>query len=126
MRIFFRFCFQLAHDQGAVMSCLAKKQDDLSKNCQKHIQRLAELQSDDYHLDRALYYACREDRERFCSQVAAGNGRIYRCLYAQKFNSLLSPVVSTEFIFEESFCNYRNVLVSRRNSSTTENGSFKC
>jgi Golgi apparatus protein 1 len=52
------------------------------------------MQSDDYHLDRALYYACRDDRERLCSQVSSGNGRVYRCLYDQKFNTMMSPAVS--------------------------------
>jgi Golgi apparatus protein 1 len=52
------------------------------------------MQSDDYHLDRALYYACRADRERLCSQVSSGNGRVYRCLYEQKFNTMMSPAVS--------------------------------
>ncbi|CAF4308845.1 unnamed protein product, partial [Rotaria sordida] len=46
------------------------------------------------HLDRALYYACRDDRERLCAQVASGNGRVYRCLYDQKFNSMMSSAVS--------------------------------
>jgi Golgi apparatus protein 1 len=54
------------------------------------------MQSDDYHLDRALYYACRADRERLCSQVASGNGRVYRCLYEQKFNNMMSQAVSYE------------------------------
>jgi Golgi apparatus protein 1 len=53
------------------------------------------MQSDDYHLDRALYYACRDDRERLCSQVSSGNGRVYRCLYEQKFNNMMSPAVSS-------------------------------
>jgi Golgi apparatus protein 1 len=52
------------------------------------------MQSDDYHLDRALYYACRDDRERLCSQVASGNGRVYRCLYEQNFNNMMSVSVS--------------------------------
>ena len=52
------------------------------------------MQSDDYHLDRALYYACRDDRERLCSQVPSGNGRVYRCLYDQKFNAMMSAAVS--------------------------------
>jgi len=52
------------------------------------------MQSDDYHLDRALYYACREDRERLCSRVASGNGRVYRCLYEQKFNNMMTQAVS--------------------------------
>jgi Golgi apparatus protein 1 len=52
------------------------------------------MQSDDYHLDRALYYACRDDREQLCSSVLNGNGRGYRCLYEQKFNLMMSSAVS--------------------------------
>jgi Golgi apparatus protein 1 len=52
------------------------------------------MQSQDYHLDRALFYACRDDRERLCSQVSSGNGQVYRCLYEQKFNVMMSPAVS--------------------------------
>ena len=52
------------------------------------------MQSDDYHLDRALYYACRDDRERLCGQVPSGNGRVYRCLYDQKFNNMMTSAVS--------------------------------
>jgi Golgi apparatus protein 1 len=26
---------------------------------------MAELSADDYHLDRPLYYACRDDREKY-------------------------------------------------------------
>jgi len=52
------------------------------------------MQSDDFQLDRALYTACRDDRQRLCSQVASGNGQVYRCLYEQKFNSMMSAAVS--------------------------------
>jgi Golgi apparatus protein 1 len=52
------------------------------------------MQSNDYHLDRALYYACRDDRDRLCSKVASGNGQVYRCLYDQKFNTMMSAAVS--------------------------------
>ena len=55
---------------------------------------MVEMQSNDYHLDRSLYAACREDRLRLCATVTAGNGRVYRCLYEQKFNSLMSTPVS--------------------------------
>ncbi len=56
------------------------------------------MQSDDYHLDRALYYACRGDRERLCSQIASGNGRVYRCLYEKKFDTTMSTAVSHNLI----------------------------
>ncbi|CAF3428411.1 unnamed protein product [Rotaria sp. Silwood1] len=86
----------IPHNQGAVISCLSKKHDKLSTNCLKQIFRLHEMQSDDYHLDRALYSACREDRERFCSQVTSGNGRVYRCLYENKLNSMMSTTCRKE------------------------------
>lgn len=64
--------------------------------CKKEIFRLAEMQSNDYHLDRALYYACRDDRERLCPKVQSGNGQVYRCLYDRKFDSMMSSAVSNE------------------------------
>ncbi|MEQ2160688.1 glycogenin glucosyltransferase glg1 [Goodea atripinnis] len=65
-----------AHSQGEVIACLEKalvrqaEQQDrvhpIREECQKAILRVAELSSDDFHLDRHLYFACRDDRERFC------------------------------------------------------------
>ncbi|CAF3899565.1 unnamed protein product, partial [Rotaria sordida] len=86
----------IPHEPGAVVSCLSQKYTKLSSHCRKEIFRLAEMQSDDYHLDRALYYACRDDRERLCAQVSSGNGRVYRYLYDQKFNSMMSSACRKE------------------------------
>lgn len=41
----------------------------IKEECKKAIIRVAELSSDDFHLDRHLYFACRDDRERFCEKV---------------------------------------------------------
>lgn len=81
---------KIPHEQGAVISCLSQYYKLLAKPCRKEIFRLAEMQSDDYHLDRALYYACREDRDRLCSAVNSGSGRVYRCLFEKKFDSMMS------------------------------------
>ncbi|CAF2082393.1 unnamed protein product, partial [Rotaria magnacalcarata] len=86
----------IPHEQGAVVACLSQKYVQLTTTCRKEVFRLAEMQSDDYHLDRALYYACREDRERLCSQTSSGNGRVYRCLYEQKFNSMMTQACRKE------------------------------
>jgi Golgi apparatus protein 1 len=98
------------------MSCLSKSFTKLSKLCSKQIFRLNEMQSADYHLDRALFSACRDDRERFCSQVTSGNGRVYRCLYEQKLNNMMSADVShssfyifrTHKIFLQQICYIKN------------------
>lgn len=44
-------------------------------------------------MNRALYYACRGDREHFCSDVEAGEGRIYECLKKNKFSKEMSHEV---------------------------------
>ena len=67
------------HSQGEVIACLEKGlvteaeqaagQTGIKEECKKAIMRVAELSSDDFHLDRHLYFACRDDREHFCENV---------------------------------------------------------
>ncbi|CAL4099705.1 unnamed protein product, partial [Meganyctiphanes norvegica] len=51
---------------------------------------LSELQADDFHLDRALFFACRYDREQFCENVRAGDGKVYKCLMKHKTERKMS------------------------------------
>uniref|UniRef100_A0A8B9TNL1 Golgi apparatus protein 1 n=1 Tax=Anas platyrhynchos TaxID=8839 RepID=A0A8B9TNL1_ANAPL len=91
---------QDAHSQGEVVACLEKglvkeaEETDprvqVSDQCKKAILRVAELSSDDFHLDRHLYFACRDDRERFCENTQAGEGRVYKCLFNHKFEESMS------------------------------------
>jgi Golgi apparatus protein 1 len=78
------------HSQGSTIECLEKSMDQLTDSCQHQILRIAELQSDDFHLDRSLYFACREDREKFCHRIQSGDGRVYRCLMRHKLERDLS------------------------------------
>ena len=52
------------HSQGQTVECLESKISDVTDECKTEILRIAELQADDYHLNRPLYFACRDDRER--------------------------------------------------------------
>ena len=54
---------------------------------------MAELQAEDYHLDRPLYFACREDREQFCASVVSGGGKVYQCLVHHKMEKMMSKKV---------------------------------
>lgn len=72
------------HSQGSTIECLSNHASQLGSPCHKQILRLAELQSDDFHLDRALFFACREDREKFCENIRSGEGRVYKCLMKHK------------------------------------------
>lgn len=89
--------------QGKTIECLKEKIRTLSNSCHHQIQRVTELQADDYHLDRPLFYACRLDRERFCEKVAAGNGRIFDCLMKHKFENDMSDKVNFQNHFLFSF-----------------------
>ena len=77
---------ETVHRQGYTLECLVRNITKLEKACKHQLLRMAELQSDDYHMDRTLYYACREAREHFCSKTPAGSGRIYECLFKHKFD----------------------------------------
>uniref|UniRef100_T1J4W1 Golgi apparatus protein 1 n=1 Tax=Strigamia maritima TaxID=126957 RepID=T1J4W1_STRMM len=78
------------HSQGVTIECLQTKALQLSPDCRHEILRISELQADDFHLDRPLYYACRNDREKFCSKISAGEGRIYKCLTRYKTDREMS------------------------------------
>uniref|UniRef100_A0A674C106 Golgi apparatus protein 1 n=1 Tax=Salmo trutta TaxID=8032 RepID=A0A674C106_SALTR len=88
------------HSQGEVIACLekalvreAEQQDQahpIREECKKSIMRVAELSSDDFHLDRFLYFSCRDDRERFCENTQAGEGKVYKCLFSHKFEEAMS------------------------------------
>ena len=76
------------------VECLSHHVSVLTETCKRQILRVAELQADDYHLDRPLFYACRDDRERFCADINAGAGRVYQCLYRHKFARDMTIAVS--------------------------------
>ena len=76
------------------MACLenhlALDKTAISGKCAKEIVNLAELSADDFQLDRAFYLACRDDRDQFCADLPAGEGRIYQCLFKNKFDRAMT------------------------------------
>ena len=79
--------------QGHTIECISKKPKDLQQECRHQLLRVAELQSEDFHMDRPLYYACRDDRERLCPKTKAGDGKVFRCLFRHKFDRLMTSEV---------------------------------
>jgi len=70
--------------QETTLMCLSRQLGEVSPSCRNEVLTLAELQGEDFHLDRELYLACRKDREAVCSEVQAGQGRVYHCLTEHK------------------------------------------
>ncbi|VDK68860.1 unnamed protein product, partial [Gongylonema pulchrum] len=65
---------RVPHSQGHTLECLiskiyeAQRKDPkaapiVGQACYHEVMRIAELQTEDFHLDRPLFFACREDRE---------------------------------------------------------------
>lgn len=96
-----RVCLQDIHSQGEVIACLEKGlvreaegqlgAHPIKDDCKKAIMRVAELSSDDFHLDRYLFFACRDDRERFCENVST--------LYLLLFFSFIFLPLNEVFFF---------------------------
>lgn len=78
------------HSQGDVLACLSERPKSLAPDCKTEIFKIAEYQSEDYHLDRRLFLACQGDRRESCPDVKSGNGRIYQCLIKKKFDPKMS------------------------------------
>lgn len=91
----------------------------LTDQCKHEILRVAELQSEDYHLDRPLFYACREDREIFCRKTPSGGGKVFKCLYRHKFEKSMSQEVGG-YCFLLSLYFWIYISVSNTADSSTE------
>ncbi|VBB25732.1 unnamed protein product [Acanthocheilonema viteae] len=96
---------RVPHSQGHTLECLISKiyqaqQKDLKATpvvdeaCQHEIMRIAELQTEDFHLDRPLYFACRQDREKFCKTVQSGQGKVLECLLTHRTDPMMEPECS--------------------------------
>ena len=62
----------------------------LGHTCKKDILSIAELQADDYHLDRALYL------EEIHPRLQAGGGRVDKCLMRNKMS--VSPTCQLKLV----------------------------
>lgn len=89
------------HSQGQTMECLSKVSDRLSKSCKKEVLHLARLQGEDFHLDRPLFFACRDDRDKFCPHVPSGEGRVYQCLLRHRSQDEMSSQCQEKLLQRE-------------------------
>ncbi|XP_071959006.1 Golgi apparatus protein 1-like isoform X2 [Antedon mediterranea] len=115
------------HTQGAVIKCLETHSSTLHDTCKKQVLRVAELAANDYHLDRPLYFACRDDRDRFCDDVNAGQGKVYKCLMKHKFEKEMKEECRTELTKKQKLTaqDYR-VNVNLQRKCKPEIKKFQC
>jgi len=68
-----KFCADTAAGGGRIQACLKSHEADLSKGCKDHVDSLRATA-------KQLSAICVWDIERFCGDVAPGDGRIAACL----------------------------------------------
>ncbi|MDA8139389.1 MAG: cysteine rich repeat-containing protein [Desulfobacteraceae bacterium] len=74
------YCKDITPGEGRILACLYSRSDKLSAQCEYALYDSAA------RLERAaaalsyLVHECREDLEKLCGSVAAGEGRLAQCL----------------------------------------------
>ncbi|RCN36160.1 cysteine rich repeat-containing domain protein [Ancylostoma caninum] len=63
----------------------------LDAACRHEVMRLVEMQTEDFHLDRPLFFACRHAREVYCKDIPAGQGKVFECLMSKRFDQFMEP-----------------------------------
>ncbi|CAG9814540.1 unnamed protein product [Phaedon cochleariae] len=69
--------------QMKTIACLQTNILSVKDSCKKEVFHLSELQSTNIKLDSQLYLDCSDDHRRYCSNFAAGSGRVFPCLLRQ-------------------------------------------
>ncbi|GMR35933.1 hypothetical protein PMAYCL1PPCAC_06128 [Pristionchus mayeri] len=93
---------RVPHTQGMALECLIQKvvaqeqknpsdAGKIEESCRHEVMRLAEMQAEDFNLDRPMFFACRADRERYCRDVPAGGGKIFECLLFNRHDQFMQP-----------------------------------
>ncbi|WKX97247.1 hypothetical protein Q1695_013144 [Nippostrongylus brasiliensis] len=128
---------KVPHTQGMALECLIKNIVENSKTsdaflsldpgCRHEVMRLTELQSDDFHLDRPLFFACRQDREKFCKDVPAGEGKVFECLVMKRNDPFMNPECANK-LGERAYMMGKNYRMSHPlvRSCEKEMKEYKC
>lgn len=129
---------KVPHTQGMALECLitnvikhAKENVDpmtlLDASCRHEVMRLVEMQSDDFHLDRPLFFACRQDRERLCKDVQAGQGKVFECLLLHRNDQFMEPECS-KMLSERAYMMGRDYRMAHPlvRSCAAEMKEYKC
>ena len=82
-----KFCTSVKGKPAQVMQCLKAHQSALSADCQSRLQAMEAQRKE-------VSKACHNDVQRFCEDVAPGEGRIAQCL--KQHQSELSTACKSE------------------------------
>lgn len=90
----------LPDDHAEVITCLQDFRDEIKDpSCQARVTRTQEVAASDIRFDIPLAEACHQDRQLYCSGVAAGSARVIRCLQDRRQD--LTAQCSAELFDEE-------------------------
>jgi Golgi apparatus protein 1 len=75
-----KFCSTVEPGEGRVHACLRSHRSELQEGCRREELILEEQEQEVAESKSGIVKTCREERELFCSTVAAGGARVFRCL----------------------------------------------
>jgi len=85
---------------STVINCLQDFNAEIKNTeCKRLVKKYIALASEDIRFDVPLAEACADDRQKFCSAVAPGSARVFRCLTNQR--TQLSPICRATLFDEE-------------------------
>lgn len=71
----------IAGFDGRVSNCLMDYREEILRpECQARVHKMIAIAAGDIRMDIPLAEACREDRIKYCAEVAPGSARVLRCL----------------------------------------------
>lgn len=74
-----KLCSKVQPGEGRVPKCLRDAAAQVSPGCKGELAKMEEAEASDVRLDAGLLQKCRDERAVFCSAVAPGDGRVFRC-----------------------------------------------
>eukprot|EP00951_Prasinocladus_malaysianus_P016396 scaffold127716_cov50-Prasinocladus_malaysianus.AAC.1 len=74
------YCADVEAGNGRVHTCLRRNRANLSPACKDEERKLNIIQAENIELRPRLKKLCKEERSVYCKDVAAGKGRVVRCL----------------------------------------------
>lgn len=75
-----KFCAKVTPGEGRTYQCLRQHLHELSPRCREENERVEIMEADNVQLNVHLMKACKAEHEQFCSAVAPGQARVFRCL----------------------------------------------
>eukprot|EP01025_Chloroclados_australasicus_P047088 TRINITY_DN5227_c0_g2_i3.p1 TRINITY_DN5227_c0_g2~~TRINITY_DN5227_c0_g2_i3.p1 ORF type:complete len:747 (-),score=90.56 TRINITY_DN5227_c0_g2_i3:695-2935(-) len=93
-----KLCKDQDSETGGVQQCLRKNLSQVSEKCKKQLERQDIEDANDLRLQLPVYRACLADKQKFCKDIPAGEGRALQCLMENHMKKGFSQECNQEIV----------------------------